>query len=252
MTESTADTNLRIVSLIPSATDICVHLGLGEFVVGVTHCCDTDNLPSSVVVVTEDQIHAVSTSQGDIHSKVVENGKKAEEALGNNDDNNNNETLCPLTTDEIPTLYPIQKELLKKISPTLIITQDLCHVCAPSSRTVMMALQEAGIDARVVLLTPMNLYDVITNMQQVADAAGISDRGKVLCHELRSNLKLLESIVQEKRSCKSSTIPKKVLVMEWVDPPFCGGHWIRKLNDCRLLTNTHSRDSFSNILLFLP
>lgn len=222
MTDSAADSDLRIVSLIPSATDICVHLGLGEFVVGVTHCCDIEDLPSSVVIVTEDQIHAVSTSQGDIHDKVVENGKKAEEALGNSNDD---ETLCRLTTDEIPTLYPIQKKLLKEVSPTLIITQDLCHVCAPSSQTVFMALKEAGIDAKVVLLTPMNLYDVITNMQQVADAAGISARGKVLCDELRSNLEQLESIIREN---KIASVPKKVLVMEWVDPPFCGGHWIRK------------------------
>ena len=223
-TDSTANSDLRIVSLIPSATDICVHLGLGEFVVGVTHCCDTEDLPSSVVVVTEDQIHAVSTSQGDIHSKVLENGKKAQEALGNKSND------CSLTTDEIPTLYPIQKKLLKQVSPTLIVTQDLCHVCAPSSQTVLMALKEAGIDARVVLLTPMNLYDVITNMQQVADAAGISARGKGLCDELRSNFEQLESIVRENNNRnKLASVPtKKVLVMEWVDPPFCGGHWIRK------------------------
>ncbi len=246
MTDSTANSNLRIVSLIPSATDICVHLGLGEFVVGVTHCCDTEDLPSSVVVVTEDQIHAVSTSQGDIHSKVLENGKKAQEALGNT--SNDDETLCPLTTDEIPTLYPIQKKLLKEVSPTLIVTQDLCHVCAPSSQTVLMALKEAGIDARVVLLTPMNLYDVITNMQQVADAAGISARGKVLCDELRSNFEQLESVVRENNNNlnKPASVPEKVLVMEWVDPPFCGGHWIRKYPS----TTTTSTSSYCNIELF--
>ena len=214
---------LRIVCLIPSATDICVHLGLGDAVVGITHCCDkTDDLPSSVTVVTEDQIHAASTTQGDIHTKVVENGKRAQDAI-------NDETFPLMTTDEIPTLYPINKALLQEISPTLIITQDLCHVCAPSSQTVFRALKEAGIDAKVVLLTPMTLYDVIANMQQVADAAGISIRGKLLCDELRSNLEELEStIAREKRSYETYDVPKKVLVMEWVDPPFCGGHWIRK------------------------
>jgi iron complex transport system substrate-binding protein len=201
MAEIVDTSALRIVCLIPSATDICVHLGLGDAVVGITHCCDTNDLPSSVVVVTEDQVNAASTTQGDIHTKVVEN----------------------------PTLYPINKTLLKEISPTLIITQDLCHVCAPSSQTVFRALKEAGIDAKVVLLTPMTLYDVITNMQQVADAAGISTRGKFLCDELRSNLEELEStIAREKRNHENNATPKKVLVMEWVDPPFCGGHWIRK------------------------
>ena len=223
---------LRIVSLIPSATDICVHLGLGDAVVGITHCCDTEDLPSTVVVVTEDQVNASSTSQGDIHTKVVENGEKAVDAmlLENSNNNDNNAAACPLTSDEIPTLYPINKELLKKASPTLIVTQDLCHVCAPSSATVFKALKEAGIDAKVVLLTPMNLNDVIANMQQVADAAGISQRGKEVCDELRSNLCQLETAVQKHRKIEKSGSAKRIrmLVMEWIDPPFCGGHWIRK------------------------
>ena len=215
---------LRILSLIPSATDICVHLGLGDSVVGVTHCCDTEDLPSSVVVVTEDQIRAPTTTQGDIHTKVVENGKKAEDAMGDDDDETKG---SPTTTGEIPTLYPIDKDLLKKASPNLIVTQDLCHVCAPSSKTVSMALEEAGIEeARMVLLTPMNLRDVVGNLQEVEDAAGVSERGKEKCGELRSRLRRLESLVREKRTGRSTT--KRILVMEWIDPPFCGGHWIRE------------------------
>lgn len=204
---------LRIVCLIPSATDICVHLGLQDSVVGITHCCDTDGLPPSVVIVTEDQIYASSSSQCDINTKVVENSRKVESVVD----------TSSLTTDEIPTLYPINKELLKKISPTMIVTQDLCHVCAPSSATVIKALNEAGIDAKVVLLTPMNLLDVIHNMQQVADAAGISKRGEKLCDELRENLDKLQSVVKEKRSNRTT---KKMLLMEWCNPPFCGGHWV--------------------------
>jgi len=216
--------NLRIVSLIPSATDICVHLGLGDHVVGITHCCDREGLNESVVVVTEDQIHASVTSQGEIHDKVVANGKKAQAVLEGEAE------LCSLTTDEIPTLYPINKKLLKQIQPTLIVTQDLCHVCAPSSQTVLMALKEAGIEnATIILLTPMNLWDVVANLQQVADASGISTRGKILCDELSTNLHTLKSIIRNhKQRKRGNKQPKKLLVMEWVDPPFCGGHWIRE------------------------
>jgi len=71
----------------------------------------------------------------------------------------------------------------------------------------------------------MNLLDVVKNMQQVADAAGISKRGEKLCDELRSNLNELKSIVEEKRTNRTK---KRMLLMEWVDPPYCGGHWIRK------------------------
>jgi len=213
--------------LIPSATDICVHLGLQDSVVGVTHCCDTEDLPTSVVVVTDDQIYASSTSQCDINTKVVENSQEAANVVGSisSSSSDKNITTCSLRTDEIPTLYPINKQLLKKLSPTMIITQDLCHVCAPSSAIVYKTLKEAGIDAKVVLLTPMNLLDVVKNMQQVADAAGISIRGNKLCDELRSNLNELKSIVEEKRTNRTK---KRILLMEWVDPPYCGGHWIRK------------------------
>lgn len=218
---------IRIVCLIPSATDICVHLGLQNSVVGVTHCCDTEDLPTSVVVVTDDQIYASSTSQCDINTKVVENSQEAANVVGSSSSisSDTNITTCSLTTDEIPTLYPINKQLLKKLSPTMIITQDVCHVCAPSSAIVYQTLKEAGIDAKVVLLTPMNLLDVVMNMQQVADAAGISIRGKKLCDELRSNLNELKSIIEEKRTNRTK---KRILLMEWVDPPYCGGHWIRK------------------------
>ena len=159
--------SLRIVSLIPSATDIYVHLGLGKHVVGITHCCDNNNdedvLPPDVSVVTRDMVHASTISQADIHTRVVANGEEAEAAT------------ATITTDEIPTLYPIDRDLLRKVNPTLMVTQDLCHVCAPSPRTVFRAFSEAGIGTSVVLLTPMNLWDVVTNLQQMADAAGIPE-----------------------------------------------------------------------------
>jgi iron complex transport system substrate-binding protein len=212
---------IRIVSLIPSATDIVCHLGLQDSLVGITHCCDTDGLPASVLVVTEDQINAACTSQTDINDKVNENAKKAESALSES---------SPYSQD-IPSLYPINIELLRKANPTIIVTQDLCDVCAPSSLAVYVALEKAGISAKVVLLSPTSLHDVITNMQQVADAVGISERGRLLCDELQSNLTLIETLVREKkRSAEGSSVETpSLLLLEWVDPPFCGGHWIQDM-----------------------
>lgn len=166
---------VRIVSLIPSATDIVCYLGLQDFLVGITHCCDIDGLPRSVLVVTEDQIHAASTSQADIDAKVNENAQKAEIALSGS---------CPVLED-VPSLYPINQELLRNAAPTIILTQDLCDVCAPSSLTVLWALEKAGVKAKVVLLSPTSLADVITNVQQVADAVGMSERGRYMSAELQ-------------------------------------------------------------------
>lgn len=152
--------------------------------VGVSHCCDLTSLPSSVLVVTEDQIHAQFTSQADIHTAVLNNSNKAQQC-----------DLTSLTSDMFPTLYPINKELLLKANPNVIVTQDLCHVCAPDSAIVCKILKEVGLDAHVVLLTPLNLSDVISNVQQVADACGISEKGSMLCQELQSNLQTLKSLV---------------------------------------------------------
>jgi iron complex transport system substrate-binding protein len=218
---------VRIVSLIPSATDIVCYLGLQDCLVGITHCCDTDGLPPSVLVVTEDQIHAACTSQADIDIKVNENAQKAELALSE---------ACPIL-DNVPSLYPIHQERLKKAAPTVILTQDLCDVCAPSSLTVLWALEKAGIqEAKVVLLSPTSLMDVIANIQQVADAVGISERGRQVSAELQSRFDLLQTLIQEKKkksppptSSHGSVpvvTPPRLLLMEWVDPPFCGGHWI--------------------------
>jgi iron complex transport system substrate-binding protein len=210
---------IRIVSLIPSATDIVCHLGLQDCLVGITHCCDRDGLRPSVLVVTEDQIHAASISQVDINSKVDENAQRAEGVL--------NGSTPAVPGEELPSLYPINRELLKKAAPTIILTQDLCNVCAPSSLTVFRALEQAGIRAKVVLLSPTSLEGVIASMQQIADAAGISAIGKQCCEELQSNLTLLERLVREKRTpVDDSADAPSLLLMEWVDPPFCGGHWI--------------------------
>jgi iron complex transport system substrate-binding protein len=171
---SSAANPIRIVSLIPSATDIVCFLGLQDSLVGITHCCDVEGLPPSVLIVTEDQIHAACTSQADIDAKVTQNAHQAEMALSSGGGSS-----CLPILDDVPSLYPIHQERLKKAAPTHILTQDLCDVCAPSSLTVLWALEKAGIKAKVVLLSPTSLTDMIDNIQQVADAVGISERGRL-------------------------------------------------------------------------
>jgi iron complex transport system substrate-binding protein len=216
---------IRIVSLIPSATDIVCFLGLQDSLVGITHCCDVEGLPPSVLVVTEDQIHAACTSQADIDAKVNQNAHQAEMVLSSSGGS-------PPILDDVPSLYPIHQELLKKAAPTHILTQDLCDVCAPSSLTVLWALEKAGIKAKVVLLSPTSLTDMIDTIQQVADAVGMSERGRKLSAELKSKFSILQNLIQEKKCLTrdgSTMKPPRLLLMEWVDPPFCGGHWISEM-----------------------
>jgi iron complex transport system substrate-binding protein len=124
---------LRITCLIPSATDICVALGLRDSIVGVTHECDRSHLSSDVHVVTADLIGSATLSQGDIHMRVQEQQQQS--------------SVCTIGDDAPPSLYPILTEEFQAANANVIITQDLCAVCAPTSESVQRALRVANDDA---------------------------------------------------------------------------------------------------------
>lgn len=157
--------DLRIACLIPSATDICVALGLSQSIVGVTHECSRKGLLSARIL-TADGVAASTSSQREIHDRVQANSEQA---------------VCAIDQQlEVPSLYPILADQLKAAAPTLILTQDLCNVCAPSSSSVQAL---AGDGPRIVSLTPHSLSHVFLNIQTVADACGIASKGSELVQD---------------------------------------------------------------------
>ena len=189
---------MRLVSLLPSATEIVYALGLGPDLVGVTFECDEPpaaRMEKTVVVGGRD---TSGMSPGDIDRYV-----SARLAAGED-------------------LYTLHAEALAALRPDLILTQDLCRVCAIPSGDVDAALDYLGCQADVLSLDPHTLAEVLDSILAVGQRAGVPDRAAGLVTALRSRLDQVAAGVDG--------LPRpRVAVIEWTDPPFTAGHWIPDL-----------------------
>jgi len=189
---------VRLVSLLPSATEIVYALGLGDDLVGVTFECDQPpaaRLEKAVVVGGRD---TREMTPGQIDTYV-----KTQLAAGAD-------------------LYTLHADALAGLEPELIITQDLCRVCALPSGHVDEALDYLGCRADVLSLDPYTLDQVLDTIHTVADRAGVPDRADALVAHLRERLaKVAAAVAGRPRP--------RVLIVEWVDPPFTAGHWVPDL-----------------------
>jgi uncharacterized protein (TIGR00290 family) len=189
---------MRIVSLLPSATDIVVALGCGEQLVGVTHSCDLpDHLGPDAVLTHTAVPRDASSSEID---RFVREAAHAGEPL-----------------------YHVDEARIAGLRPDVIVTQALCAVCAvPETRAREVAVSLPR-NAEVLSLTPSSLEDVFADIASVANALAVPDRGEKLLAELRERV----AAVAE-RSAWVEQRPRVVL-LEWLDPPFASGHWSPEL-----------------------
>ncbi|MFL6500869.1 MAG: cobalamin-binding protein [Candidatus Udaeobacter sp.] len=186
---------MRIVSLLPAATEISGALGLMDQVVGVSHECDFPEQASQRPRVTHCPIHGAKMASREVHEWV-------RHALHDNG-----------------TTYTIDEPLVRKLQPDVILTQKLCDVCAVGYGTVAKLAQTLPGPPGVVNLEPTSLADIFDDIRRVAHACDIPDRGE----ELVENLSERVENVRE----RAAMIPDRArcFLMEWVDPPFCSGHW---------------------------
>ncbi len=183
----------RIVSLLPSSTEIVYALGLGDRLVGVTHECDFPPSARTLPQLTASALpHASSSAEIDRHVRK--------------------------SLHEGSSLYSLDSELLERLAPDLIITQELCAVCAVSYEIVARAAKRLRGDPRIVSLEPSSLEDVYANIATVAEIAGAEQAAGALVAELRARI--------EKLGLAVAALPRpRTLVLEWTDPPMSGGHW---------------------------
>jgi iron complex transport system substrate-binding protein len=189
---------VRLVSLLPSATEIVYSLGLGEDLVGVTFECDEPPAARTEKTVVVGGRDTRGMTPGEIDSYV-----RAQLAAGAD-------------------LYTLHAQALADLRPDLILTQDLCRVCALPSGHVEDALGYLGCRADVLSLDPHTLDDVLGSILAVGRRAGVSERATRLVGDLRARLARVAAAVAGRRR-------PKVAVIEWVDPPFTAGHWIPDL-----------------------
>jgi iron complex transport system substrate-binding protein len=185
----------RIVSLLPAATEISAALGLMDQVVGVSHECDFPNDANEPPRVTYCPVHETSLASREVDEWV----RRALRESGN--------------------IYTIDEALLRKLRPDVILTQKLCDVCAVGYGTVAKLAQTLPGPPRVVNLEPTSLADIFDDIRCVADACDVRERAEKLIVNLS---KRVENVRQ--RAPRISDRPRCFL-MEWVDPPFCSGHW---------------------------
>jgi iron complex transport system substrate-binding protein len=205
-----ASSSLRIVSLLPSATEIVCALGLADSLVAVTHECD---YPAEVVrqkpVITSSLLHPSVAP--------AEEGVEAEEPVPLTAGEINAKVRAALAAGE--SLYRIDHEMLRALKPDIVLTQGLCDVCAVNHAAVKAAVEALGTGPTVLDLAPTTLAGVLDTFRQVGAAAGVDSAAEQLVTRTQARW----DAVREKAGALAER--PKTLLLEWPDPPFSAGHW---------------------------
>ena len=188
---------MRIASLVPSATEMLFALGLGDQVVAVTHECDYPPEAAGKPHLTRSLVPA-GLSAGEIDAAVRR------------------------LTSEGRHLYELDEPALAELEVDLIVTQAVCEVCAVSYDDVVAVAERLPSRPRVVSLDPSNLAEVLADVPRLGEAAGVADRAARLRADLERRLETV------RRAVEGADRPT-VLALEWLDPPFIGGHWVPEM-----------------------
>ena len=180
---------------MPAATEIAAALGLMDDVVGVSHECDFPAEANKCPRVTHCPVHHAGLTSREVDEWV-------RRALRDNG-----------------TIYTIDEPLLRKLRPDAILTQKLCDVCAVGYGTVARLAETLPGPPRVVNLEPSSLADIFENIREVAAACGVAERAEGVIANLSARVEAVRD-----RAAQIADRPRCFL-MEWVDPPFCSGHW---------------------------
>jgi iron complex transport system substrate-binding protein len=189
---------VRIVSFLPSATEMVYALGLGADLVGRSHECAWPPEALAKPVLSHPALPVDRMTPEEIDRAVTERMRAGE------------------------SLYQIDTEQLQTLAPDLILTQSLCEVCAPSGNEVIDALRSLPIRPRVLYMTPSSLAGVWDNIRELGDAAGAPDRACAV-------IEALQSRVDSVRRRAATLARPRVFCMEWLDPIFSAGHWMPEM-----------------------
>src|SRR5271155_5170043 len=189
---------MRICSLLPSATEILYALGLGDSVVGVTRECD---FPPEAA-----QKPALIKPRVDAHAPQAEIDRQVRELVSRGQ-----------------SIYAVDADLLESLKPDLILTQDLCHVCAASPDDLATALTRFRNSPHVLALTPHSLDDIWRDIERVGNATGAKSEAEILVANLKCRIANVESAVSRVAS------RPRVLCLEWLDPYYVAGHWVPEM-----------------------
>jgi iron complex transport system substrate-binding protein len=188
----------RIVSFLPAGTEMVYALGAGEELVGRSHECDYPASVQALPVVSRPSLNLDDASPEAIDHAVADQMKSGD------------------------TLYRIDEVLLRDLRPDVILTQNLCRVCAPSGDELTRAVRKFQLQPEVLFLTPRNIAEIIENIVTVGHAIGRPAEAESLVRDHDERLGKVRAAV-----AKAPT--RRVVFLEWTEPLFCGGHWVPEM-----------------------
>ena len=228
---------MKVVSLLPSATEIVFALGLGDSLVGVTDECD---FPPEAV--TKPVVSRSALPQGrPLSAREIDQAVRGK-------------------LDAKQPLYVLDTDLLRREHPDVVLTQDLCRVCAVPSGQVQEALDKLGLpDAKVLSLDPSTLEEVISEIDAVGKLLERVDEAAKLTASLRERVAKVKEVGRRLPTLN-------VFCMEWADPPFAAGHWVpemveaaagvnllsEKAGPSHVVTHREIRDANPEAIVFMP
>ena len=194
-------TKPRIVSFLPAATEMVFALGAGDQLVGISHECDSPPEAKAKPVVVRPALDLHSMSLREIDVAVAAQIRSG------------------------ASLYQVDEDLLCALKPDLILTQNLCQVCAPSGNDLASALKLLHPTPEILWMSPHSLDGIFGNIIELGQTLGLTSIADSVVEECRQRLAQLAA-----RSAQASTRPR-VFCMEWADPVYCAGHWVPEMVD---------------------
>ena len=191
----------RIVSFLPCATEMAYALGLGDRLLAVSHECDYPAAAKSKPVVVRPLLPVERMTQGEIDRQVTQRLRDGK---------------C---------LYELDEGAIRELAPDLILTQDLCQVCAASGNEATQLLASLPRKPQVLSMTPKSLEGIFATVLELGEATGTAERARELIAAARARL------AQVEKKTRGAAQRVRVFCMEWLDPPYCCGHWVPEMID---------------------
>jgi len=190
---------MRICSFLPSTTEIVYELGLGDNLVGVTHECNYPTEVKEKKTVIMSFLDHKKLSSREIDDLVTKNAIEGKST------------------------YLVDKNALKEANPDIILTQKLCEVCAVSGNQVMESVEVLGHTPEIISLEPTTIYEIFDTITTIGEAIGTQERAKEITDSLKARVERIRSQLKNERD------RPRVFCLEWLDPPFVGGHWVPEM-----------------------
>lgn len=188
----------RIVSFLPAGTEILYHLGSLNGLVGRSHECDFPPEVQRLPVVSKPALDLTGKTQAEIDAAVAAHMRTGE------------------------SLYVVDELLLNELAPDVILTQDLCQVCAPSGNELTRAVQSIASKPEVIFLSPHTLADIDANIVTVGNAVDRGETARAIVDEIHTRIERVQARVRGRA-------PRRVSFLEWANPYYCAGHWVPEM-----------------------